>query len=94
MHLLWGILKQENSVGAQVMRQLGVSLSGLEAALQRDGQPVDNQDFAPETKQALELSRATAQRLGVKYIGTEHLLLGILQGANSAVNWLRENDLD
>ncbi len=45
MHLLWGILKQENSVGAQVMRQLGVSLSGLEAALQRDGQPVDNQDF-------------------------------------------------
>ncbi len=50
MHLLWGILKQENSVGAQVMRQLGVSLSGLEAALQRDGQPVDNQDFAPETK--------------------------------------------
>lgn len=94
MHLLWGILKQENSVGAQVMRQLGVSLSGLEAALQRDGQPVDNQDFAPETKQALELSRATAQRLGVKYIGTEHLLLGILQGANSAVNWLRENDLE
>ena len=61
MHLLWGILKQENSVGAQVMRQLGVSLSGLEAALQRDGQPVDNQDFAPETKQALELSRAMAK---------------------------------
>ena len=95
LHLLWGILKQENSVGAQVMRQLGVSLQGLEAALERGAaQPVDNQEFAPETKQALEISRATAQRLGVKYIGTEHLLLGILQGANSAVSWLKENGLE
>ena len=95
MHQLWGILKQENSVGAQVMRQLGVSLQGLEAALERgNAAPVDNQDFAPETKQALEMSRATAQRLGVKYIGTEHLLLGILQGANSAVSWLKESGLE
>lgn len=95
LHLLWGILKQENSVGAQVMRQLGVSLQGLEAALERGAaQPVDNQEFAPETKQALEISRATAQRLGVKYIGTEHLLLGILQGTNSAVSWLKENGLE
>ncbi len=95
MHLLWGILKQENSVGAQVMNQLGVTLPGLEAGLERGAaQPVDNQDFAPETKQALEMSRATAQRLGVQYIGTEHLLLGILQGNNSAVSWLKESGLE
>lgn len=95
MHLLWGVLKKEDSVGAQALHQLGVDLPVLEAALAVGGNaPVDNQDFAPETKQALELAKATAQKLGVGYVGTEHLLLGLLQGTNSAVTWLKEKGLD
>lgn len=92
-HLLWGILKMEESLGAQVLHQLGVNMQTLEAVFTAAETPVDNQDFAPETKQALELAKSTAQKLGVNYIGTEHLLLGILQGANSAVNLLKDGGL-
>lgn len=94
-HLLWGIMKKEGSLGAQVLQQLGVSLAGLEASLERGAAGGElEQDFAPETKQALEMARSTAQGLGVNYIGTEHLLLGILQGSNSAVSWLDSLGLD
>ncbi len=92
-HLLWGILKMEQSLGAQVLHQLGVNQQALEAEFHTGAEPADNQDFAPETKQALELAKSTAQKMGVNYIGTEHLLLGVLQGANSAVNLLKERGL-
>lgn len=92
-HLLWGILKMDESIGAQVLHSIGVTPKLLENTFATGAQPEDNQDFAPETKQALELARATAHKLGVNYIGTEHLLLGVLQGANSAVNLLKEGGM-
>lgn len=92
-HLLWGILKMNDSLGAQVLHRLGITQQVLENTFESGNAPEDNQDFAPETKQALELARATAQKLGVNYIGTEHLLLGVLQGANSAVNLLKEGGM-
>lgn len=92
-HLLWGILKMRDSIGAQVLHQIGITRQVLENSFESGAAPEDNQDFAPETKQALELARATAQKLGVNYIGTEHLLLGVLQGANSAVNLLKDGGL-
>jgi ATP-dependent Clp protease ATP-binding subunit ClpC len=94
LHLLWGILKMNDSLGAQVLHQLGITQQALEASLKQGAQPADNQDFAPETKQALEMSKATAQKMGVNYIGTEHLLLGVLQGSNSAVSWLKERGME
>ena len=95
LHLLWGVLKMEDSVGAQVLRQLGVTLPMLEASLPLgSGSAVEAVELAPETKQADSLARANAQKLGVNYVGTEHLLLGLLMGSNSAVNWLKEKGLD
>ena len=93
-HLMWGILKKPDSVGAQVLHRLGITQQMLEAQFASGSQPADNQDFAPESKQALELAKATAQKMGVNYIGTEHLLLGLLQGTNSAVNLLKEQGLE
>ena len=93
-HLLWGILKMEESLGAQVLHQLGITQQVVESGFATAAVPQDNQDFAPEAKQALELARSSALKMGVNYIGTEHLLLGILQGANSAVNLLKEGGLE
>ena len=88
LHMLWGIMNQSDSVGARAMHNLDVQLSDVEAALQNGHSNNPMPDFAPEAKQSLKMAREIAIKLGVNYIGTEHLLLGMMQIDGAARRWL------
>ena len=82
-HLLLGILLEDSGVGARVLRRRGITESALRKAITSlDGTGAPS---APEhrltlrAKQAFERAAAEAEALGQNYIGTEHLLLGILR---------------
>ena len=82
-HLLLGILLEDSGVGARVLRRRGITESALRKAITSlDGTGAPS---APEhrltlrAKQAFERAAVEAEALGQNYIGTEHLLLGILR---------------
>ena len=83
-HLLLGLLREEEGVGAHVLDELGVSLDDVRAQV---GEIIGRGDvvttgqipFTPRAKKVLELSLREALTLGHNYIGTEHVLLGIVR---------------
>jgi len=99
-HLLLGLVKEGTGVAARVLQSQGISeekvLKEIEELIGRGGetgqQPLG---FTPRTKRVLELSFREARRLGHNYIGTEHLLLGIMkEGESVAVRILIDLGVD
>ena len=83
-HLLLGLLYEGNGVAAKALSSLGVSLDEVRARVEEiigrgDGSHQGDTPFTPRTKKVLELSLQEALRLGHHYIGTEHILLGLLR---------------
>jgi len=83
-HLLLGLLYEGNGVAAKALSSLGVSLDEVRARVEEiigrgDGSHQGDTPFTPRTKKVLELSLQEALRLGHHYIGTEHMLLGLLR---------------
>ena len=82
-HLLLGILRESAGLGARILRDRGLSEHGLKAAISRrsgTGEPgTPAQGLTKHAWQAIEKAASDAARLGHSYIGTEHLLLGILR---------------
>ncbi len=82
-HLLLGILRIQNGLGARILRDRGLSESGIKDAISRTagtGAPgIPTQGLTKHAWQAVERASADAAGLGHSYIGTEHLLLGILR---------------
>lgn len=84
-HILLGIVADESGVAAKVLGNLGVPLNKIQAAVEfavgRGGkQTVGEISLAPRAKKAIELAVDEARRLSSNYIGSEHLLLGLLCG--------------
>ena len=83
-HLLLGIISEGESVAAKVLENLGVSLqkvrSEVEAIVGKGG-PTAQQEmvFTPRAKRVIELAFEEARALAHNYIGTEHLLLGLVR---------------
>ena len=87
-HLLLGITRVPDSVGALMLEQLGVSLDALRAAVEArvqrgDGRLGQDMQLAPRAKRAIDLAYDEAKRLKNNYIGVEHLLLGMLRDGDS-----------
>lgn len=83
-HILLGTLRRSDSVGAGVLAGMGVRLSEVRAAVESDvgrgpGTPPGEVRMTPRAKRVLELSVDEAKRLRHNYVGTEHLLLGIVR---------------
>jgi ATP-dependent Clp protease ATP-binding subunit ClpC len=83
-HLLLGLLHEGSGVAARALLELGLSLAGLRqeielAAGRSESAPPGHIAFTPQAKRVLELSLREAIQLGHNYIGTEHLLLGLLR---------------
>jgi ATP-dependent Clp protease ATP-binding subunit ClpA len=81
-HLLLGILREEDGLGARVLRSLGVTVDETRVRVARvvgigEEPPAGQIPFTPHAKRALELSLQQALSLGSGSIGTEHLLLGL-----------------
>jgi ATP-dependent Clp protease ATP-binding subunit ClpC len=94
-HLLLGLVREENGVAVKVLRELGVEPSQVIRAVERtvprgDRPPFGKPTLAPRTKRVVELAVDEARLMGHHYIGTEHLLLGLVrEGEGIAVNVLR-----
>jgi len=82
-HILLGLLREEDGVAAKVLTSLGVNLgkvrSGVEFIIGRGDKPSPGEiGLTPRAKRVIELAIDEARHLGHNYIGTEHLLLGLL----------------
>ncbi|MDR7438665.1 MAG: ATP-dependent Clp protease ATP-binding subunit [Armatimonadota bacterium] len=83
-HILLGIVREGEGVASKVLESLGISperiRAEIEAAIGRgDRAPYEEVAFTPRAKKVLELALDEARRLGHNYIGTEHLLLGLIR---------------
>jgi ATP-dependent Clp protease ATP-binding subunit ClpC len=84
-HILLGIVADESGVAAKVLVNLGVALNKVQAAVEfvvgKGGrQTIGEVNLAPGAKKSIELAVDEARRLNSSYIGSEHLLLGLLSG--------------
>jgi ATP-dependent Clp protease ATP-binding subunit ClpC len=93
-HLLLGLLHEGEGVAASALRALGVSLDAARQQVEDvvgtgTSAPAGSIPFTPRAKRVLELSLREALRLGHNFIGTEHILLGLLrEGDGTAVQVL------
>ena len=83
-HLLLGLMREDGGVAGRVLRDLGLDLRRVEELVRRlstaDERTTHTQlDLSPGTKKVLELAVDEARRMGHHYIGTEHLLLGLVR---------------
>jgi ATP-dependent Clp protease ATP-binding subunit ClpA len=83
-HVLLGLIHEGQGVAAMSLESLGFSLQAVRAQVEEivgQGQsaPVGHIPFTPRAKKVLELSLREALQLGHNYIGTEHILLGLIR---------------
>lgn len=83
-HILLGLIHEGEGVAAKSLESLGISLEGVRSQVeeiigQGDTPPPGHIPFTPRAKKALELSHREALQLGHNYIGTEHILLGVIR---------------
>ncbi len=83
-HILLGLAREEEGVAAKVLVNLGVGLSKVRSAvefiIERSEKPsAGDIGLTPRAKKVIELAIDEARSLGHNYIGTEHLLLGLLR---------------
>src|SRR5215213_8393920 len=95
-HILLGLISERDGIGAKTLERLGISLEAVRTKVEAvigegGGAPSGHIPFTPRSKKVLELSLREALALGHNYIGTEHILLGLLRegqgvGAEVLVN--------
>lgn len=81
-HLLLGLIREGNGIAAKALVATGLDLEKIRQQVEQlvgVGEPFQgNVGFTPRVKRVLELANEAAQRQGVNYIGTEHLLFGLI----------------
>ena len=82
-HLLLGLIIEDGGIASRVLRDLGLEPERVIEVVERMsgyGERTEGHiDLTPQTKEALEFAVSEARRLGHPYIGTEHLLLGLMR---------------
>lgn len=84
-HILLGLIHEEEGVAAMVLDSLGITLAAVREKVEETTGDVGSAPsggglpFTPRAKKVLELSLGEALQLGHSYIGTEHLLLGLVR---------------
>jgi ATP-dependent Clp protease ATP-binding subunit ClpC len=83
-HLLLGLVRESDSVAARVLEKLGVSLTRIRAEVEKqlprgDARPNQDMTLTPRAKRVIDLAYDEARNLNNNYIGTEHLLLGLIR---------------
>jgi len=99
-HLLLGLLREEEGLAARVLESLDITFEEVRAQIARivghgDEVTTGQIPFTPRAKKVLELALREALSLGHSYIGTEHLLLGLVrENEGVASRILRDFDAD
>jgi ATP-dependent Clp protease ATP-binding subunit ClpC len=95
-HILLGIVDEEGGIAAKVLTNLGVPLAKVRAAVEfvvgkGERRSAGEISLAPRAKRAIEVAVDEARRLNSNYIGSEHLLLGLLGGKEGVACNVLEN---
>ncbi len=83
-HLLLGLVREPDSGAARVLEKLGVGLSRIRAEVEKqlprgESRPSQDMTLTPRAKRVIDLAYDEARNLNNNYIGTEHLLLGLIR---------------
>jgi ATP-dependent Clp protease ATP-binding subunit ClpC len=83
-HLLLGLVRENDSVAARILDRLGVPLSRIRSDIERQvtrghGNLGQDMQLTPRAKRVIDLAYEEARQLNNNYIGTEHLLLGLIR---------------
>jgi len=99
-HVLLGLVREGEGVAAQALTSMGIGLEAVRGQVEKiigQGQaaPTGHIPFTPRAKKVLELSLREALQLGHNYIGTEHILLGLVrEGEGVAAQVLQQLGAD
>lgn len=99
-HVLLGMINEGGGIASQVLESAGISLEAARAkvaAIEGSGSssPSGHIPFTPRAKKVLEMALREAIQLGANFIGTEHLLLGLLrEGQGVAIDVLQNSGAD
>ncbi|MDF9826900.1 ATP-dependent Clp protease ATP-binding subunit ClpC [Ereboglobus sp. PH5-10] len=100
-HLLLGLIKLGQGVAVSVLQKMGLDLETVRGAVEKqvgvgtDGKSAGNIPYTPRVKKVLALAGKEAKTLNHSYVGTEHLLLGLLrEGEGVAARVLKSLDID
>jgi ATP-dependent Clp protease ATP-binding subunit ClpC len=100
-HLLLGLIKLGSGVAVNVLQKMGLDLETVRMEVEKqvgtgpDQKVIGNIPYTPRVKKVLDLARREAKSLNHTYIGTEHILLGLLrEGDGVAARILRNLDVD
>ncbi len=83
-HILLGLIHEGEGVAAKALESLGISLGAVRSQVEEiigggESSPSGHIPFTPRAKKVLELSLREALQIGHNYIGTEHILLGLIR---------------
>ncbi len=100
-HLLLGLINLGQGVAVNVLQKMGLDLETVRSAVEKqvgtgpDTKPSGNIPYTPRVKKVLALAGKEAKALNHSYIGTEHILLGLLrEGEGVAARVLKSLDVD
>ncbi len=100
-HVLLGLINLGQGVAVNVLQKLGLNLETVREAVEKqvgtgpETKPTGNIPYTPRVKQVLALAGKEAKALNHSYVGTEHILLGLLrEGDGVAARVLRSLDVD
>src|ERR1051326_4059885 len=82
-HLLLGLCRENDTVAARILDRIGVPLGRIRSDIERQiapgqGTPGQDMQLTPRSKRVIDLAYEEARQLNNNYIGTEHLLLGLI----------------
>jgi ATP-dependent Clp protease ATP-binding subunit ClpC len=83
-HLLLGLVRENDSVAARVLERMGVSLEKIRSEVEKqlpktDSRPAQDMSLTPRAKRGIDLAYDEARNPNNNYIGTEHLMLGLIR---------------
>ncbi len=83
-HLLLGLIRENDSLAARILDRLGVSRGRIRSEIERqvargDGRLGQDMQLTPSAKRVIDLAYDEARQLNNNYIGTEHILLGLIR---------------
>ena len=82
-HILLGLVREGEGIAAKALQSLGLEVSKIQEEVEKligvDKQPMQSIHYTPRAKKVVELSQDEARKLGHSYVGTEHILLGLIR---------------
>src|SRR5690625_519639 len=97
-HILLGLIREGDGIAAKALKELGLEVktiqSEVEKLIGKGNHPLQTVHYTPRAKKVVELSQDEARKLGHPYVGTEHILLGLIrEGEGVAARVLHNLDV-